>query len=243
MFLQLSRRNPVQMQENRITASKMQENRITASRIHRKNKNDSGVAMIFSLIVGVVIMVFCLLMLLVAYTLYSQTTRKLSQTQCKVLAQSMAEQIKDELANEAGATDEPDGLRKMLKDEMSKDATHLKWVPSGTKDADLKAGQFKDYEFYVEGVSDLPGYCFKVTFQYQTVYASDEAETELGSGTEDDDLEEADTGSKTDAGKTAVGSQIQATVTCYHATTVAAATSGTNGDSAQYTTTMDCDLN
>ncbi|MGN0385089.1 MAG: hypothetical protein ACI4EX_04325 [Lachnospiraceae bacterium] len=67
--------------------------------IRKLHKDDSGVAMIMALIVGVVVMAFCLSLLLVTYTLYAQTARKNAQMQCKVLAQSYVECLRTELAD------------------------------------------------------------------------------------------------------------------------------------------------
>ena len=53
------------------------------------NKN-AGSAMIVALVVCVVVMTMCLMLLLVTYTLFSQTSRQNTQMQCKQMAQSFA---------------------------------------------------------------------------------------------------------------------------------------------------------
>lgn len=65
----------------------------------KKQQNNSGVAMIFAVIVGVVVMVFCLSLLLVTYTLYAQASRQTTRTQCKVFAQSFQENFEQELTD------------------------------------------------------------------------------------------------------------------------------------------------
>lgn len=59
--------------------------------------NNKGSAMITALVVGIVIFGFCLSMLLVAYTLFAQTSRSQVQLGCKNVAQSTAEEIGHEL--------------------------------------------------------------------------------------------------------------------------------------------------
>ena len=66
------------------------------------HKDDSGVAMIMALIVGVVVMVFCLSLLLVAYTLFAQTNRNTIELQCRLLAQSYVENLQTELKDADG---------------------------------------------------------------------------------------------------------------------------------------------
>ena len=63
----------------------------------KKRQNNAGVAMIVVLIVSAVVMVFCLSLLLVTYTLFAQTSRQVTQVQCKILAQSTSETLKEEL--------------------------------------------------------------------------------------------------------------------------------------------------
>lgn len=63
----------------------------------KKTDNDSGVAMITAMIIGVVVMVFCLLLLMVTYILYSQSTNRVNEMQCKIIAQSGMEALRDEI--------------------------------------------------------------------------------------------------------------------------------------------------
>jgi len=67
--------------------------------------NNRGSAMITALVVGLVIFAFCLSMLLVAYTLFAQTSRSQVQLGCKNLAQSTAEEIRKELDDPASYED------------------------------------------------------------------------------------------------------------------------------------------
>lgn len=76
------------------------------SKAYLVGKDNSGVAMIVALVVGVVAMVFCLSLLLVAYTLYAQTNRKNLQTKCKLLAQSSLKAVELELMDNTSNLDE-----------------------------------------------------------------------------------------------------------------------------------------
>ena len=61
--------------------------------------NQSGVAMLMVLIVGAVILVFCLSLLLVTYSLFAQTARQTTRLQCKLMAQSFSESFQEELSD------------------------------------------------------------------------------------------------------------------------------------------------
>lgn len=67
----------------------------------RMISDNRGSAMITALVVGIVIFAFCLSMLLVAYTLFAQTSRTEVALGCKNLAQSTAEEIGKELGDTA----------------------------------------------------------------------------------------------------------------------------------------------
>ena len=62
-------------------------------------KDNSGSAMVMTLIVGMVVMAFCLSLLLVAFTLFSQMNHNTIQFQCKTLAQSYLESLKTDFCN------------------------------------------------------------------------------------------------------------------------------------------------
>ncbi|MGN0151750.1 MAG: hypothetical protein ACI39Q_04685 [Wujia sp.] len=59
--------------------------------------DNSGVAMIVVLVIGVIVLAFCLSLLLVTYTLFSQSSRQVTRLQCKMLAQSASETLGSEL--------------------------------------------------------------------------------------------------------------------------------------------------
>jgi len=106
--------------------------------------DNKGSAMITALVVGVVISGFCLVTLLVSYTLYVQTARQNWQLQCRNLAQTFAENINAEL------TDTNSDLHKDIKAEVLGDAV------LGT--TGIAVGDTKLLEYTVEGPSDMRNY-------------------------------------------------------------------------------------
>lgn len=59
--------------------------------------NNQGMAMIVCLVVIMVVMVFCLSLLLLSYSLYSSSSKELTEKQCNVLAKTLARQINEQL--------------------------------------------------------------------------------------------------------------------------------------------------
>lgn len=70
------------------------------NRIKNLKKDNSGVAMIVSLIVGIVVLGFALSLLMVTYSLYAQMNRKTIGLQCKLLAQNFSEVLGKELKDD-----------------------------------------------------------------------------------------------------------------------------------------------
>ena len=156
-------------------------------RMMRKlHKDDSGVAMIMALIVGVVVMAFCLSLLLVTYTLYSQTARKNAQMQCKVLAQSYVECLRTELAD-------PDSdMVKYLQYKMTDTSSpYGVWVASNASADDiaqLTGRGLNPYEVLQLEI-DASGYRLNLFMTYQTGVEAGEGGEE---GEEPDDEFEGD---------------------------------------------------
>ena len=201
-------------------------------RLHINNKkksNDSGVAMIFALIVGVVILTFCLMLLLVAYTLFSQTSRVLSQSQCKILSQTMADQIADKLEEK-----QPNGLgaNNDLQTELKKRIANKDSV------AGWKAGNELVYETTVPGIS---AYTFEVAFTYVDMITEDMSEsTGAGEAVVDDDMEE--NGLEADFGADGVNSMIGGYPVTVRVTCIRGDSAGNDRDIQQYSTYKDCTL-
>lgn len=65
----------------------------------RKSKHNKGSAMMIAIIVSVVVVAFCLSLLLVCYSLYSSSARKVTSRQCKELAKSISLELEQEITN------------------------------------------------------------------------------------------------------------------------------------------------
>lgn len=63
-------------------------------------KDNRGVAMIYSLVIGIVVAIFAVMLLLVTYSLYAQSSRQVGQTQCRIMADSFIESLTSELVDE-----------------------------------------------------------------------------------------------------------------------------------------------
>ncbi|MBQ9608261.1 MAG: hypothetical protein IJV15_02315 [Lachnospiraceae bacterium] len=68
--------------------------RIRKSKLYKDNR---GSAMIVAIVVSIVVIAFTLSLLLVAYSLFSSNTKKVTQTQVKELAKSVSIEIENEL--------------------------------------------------------------------------------------------------------------------------------------------------
>lgn len=67
------------------------------AKIRTTLKDNSGVAMIYSLVIGVVVAIFAVMLLMVSYSLYVQSSKQIGQQQCRILADSFAENFAGEL--------------------------------------------------------------------------------------------------------------------------------------------------
>lgn len=146
--------------------------------------NNDGVAMVVALVVGVVIMVFCLSMLLVTYTLFAQTSRQTTQLQCKLLAQSYSEALDKEFKKKT----EDSELQKYL-GEMIKDGT---WISADDDVEEIPPGSFREVSMEIDQSDSnvAVGYSIVTTFSYE----SNESEDDEGliPGTDDDDQDDTD---------------------------------------------------
>lgn len=63
-------------------------------------RDNRGVAVLYSLVIGIVVTVFSVMLLLAAYSLFAQSNENLGQVQCRVMAQSYAECLRNELSDQ-----------------------------------------------------------------------------------------------------------------------------------------------
>lgn len=140
----------------------------TQTKLH---KDDSGVAMIVALIVSVVVMVFCLSLLLVAYTLFSQTNRNNIQLQCKFLAQSYAEDLKEEME------DTDSDMVKYLQYKMTDTASaYGVWISTDASAEEREEYTLKGVKTYEELnlEVDAEGYHIYLTVTHKPLAGTDE---------------------------------------------------------------------
>lgn len=129
-------------------------------------KDDKGVATIFTLIVAVIVLCFCLTLLMVSYTLFAQTNRQTSQLQCKLLAQSFSEQLKEEIDDKN--SDLVKFMQKAIDDGNWRDSSEDKNTWNG-----------KDYStLYLDGYSNDTDYEITVEFTYSLGQSDDDGEDE-----------------------------------------------------------------
>lgn len=152
--------------------------------------NNDGVAMVVALVVGVVIMVFCLSMLLVTYTLFAQTSRQTTQLQCKLLAQSYSEALDKEFSKKA----EDSELQKYLAD-MIKDGS---WMSEDDDSEEAGPGSYSEVTMEIDqSASNVAvGYTIVTTFTYEN--NDSEEDDEPLPGTDDDDQDDTGNDPETD---------------------------------------------
>lgn len=148
--------------------------------------DNSGVAMLTVLIVGVVVTVFCLSLLLVSYTLFSQTSRKTTQLECKILAQSTAETLGKELQNSDSE------LAAYLSNQI-KDGYWISEDEYNSSDDIPQQGVVSELVLKLDAGQALKNYNVYVTLTYNLNVVDDEGE---GDGDEDDDQDEDLSGGK-----------------------------------------------
>lgn len=140
--------------------------------------NNKGVAMLMVLIVSAVVMVFCLSLLLVTYSLFSQSARQTGRLQSKLYAQSCEESIKAELKN-------PDSdLNQYLKTQIQNGM----WIPEGAGEeelANVPEEAVQEMILWLDTKGKAEGYQVKVVLTYSRNTSDDEDE-----GNEDDDQDE-----------------------------------------------------
>lgn len=156
-------------------------------------KDNSGSAMVMTLIVGMVVMAFCLSLLLVAFTLFSQMNHNTIQFQCKTLAQSYLESLKTDFCN-------PDSdLIKYLSSKMeAPEEGNEIWIAQNLPESELeelKQNGLKPYkDLYLQ--VDASGYTMDICMTYERTQATAEEDSENES---DDEIEEVNSNSNTNS--------------------------------------------
>lgn len=161
-------------------------------RHHRKvcrrrivRNSNAGVAMVTVLIVSAVVMVFCLSLLLVTYTLFAQTSRQVTQLQCKLLAQSMSETLGEELKD-------PDSeLTKYLGQQIEDGYWISQNAPDTEEEKSPAANAVTELLLDLDDGDALGEYQISVTLTYSLNLADDDGSSE---GDEKDDQDQDPSG-------------------------------------------------
>ncbi|MGN0379228.1 MAG: hypothetical protein ACI4EU_06540 [Butyrivibrio sp.] len=171
-----------------------------ASGLKRKTriiKDDSGVAMIFVMIVGAVVLAFCLSMLLVTYTLFSQTSRQTTQMQCKLLAQTFSESFGEELK-------EPDSE---ICEYLGRQIKNGSWVSIEAPEDSTETDCVKELVLDLDDSDKIGDYALSVKLTYSVNVADDDEEE---TATEDDDQDdEQENGDSGNAGEEVTGNNAE----------------------------------
>lgn len=146
----------------------------------KRIKQNSGAAMVVALIVGAVILVFCLSLLLVSYTLFTQTNRQITQEQCRILTQSTMETLGKELKN-------PDSELALYLGEQIKSGKWMSESDSNAADPDaIESDVVSELSMTVDSNDQTGDYHIQVTFTYEYNLPDDD-DDEGGGGKDDQD--------------------------------------------------------
>lgn len=158
---------------------------ILKKRLKEIQNDNSGVAMVFAMIVGVVVMVFCLSLILVTYTLFAQINRQTVQLQNKMLAQSLSEALGGELS------DEDSELIQYLTAEIASGKWISQEMAKAYEETEIPKDAFTDLTLDMEQ-DTVQGYTVEVTFTYNTNDSGDDP----GDLDDDDDDDQDETDSE-----------------------------------------------
>lgn len=182
----------------------MKEKKICCRFFQRKRNilrnNQSGVAMLMVLIVGAVILVFCLSLLLVTYSLFIQTSRQTTRLQCKLMAQSFSESLQEELSDSSSE----------LSVYLGKQISEGNWKSSmdGTEEEGpedvTNPDAVSELVLNLDDSATLSDYHLRVTLTYSLNAADDE---EGDGGDDEDDQDNSLSGNDIDSGNQQNGKQ------------------------------------
>ena len=121
---------------------------IMAKRLNRFKLNNEGVALIYALMAGTVAMVFCLMLLMISYSLYAQVSANNSDMQLKLAAETFAEALHDDLEYTG---EERSSMTKYLAKEINNA---------------IVGGNKEDIELIVYDPDEMGNYCIYLLIQY-----------------------------------------------------------------------------
>lgn len=161
--------------------------------------NQSGVAMLMVLIVGAVILVFCLSLLLVTYSLFAQTARQTTRLQCKLMAQSFSESFQEELSDSSSE----------LSVYLGKQISEGNWKSSmdgmdeEEPDDEENPDAVSEIVLNLDDASTMSDYHLRVVLTYSLNAADEEGD----GGDDEDDQDNSLSGNDVDSGNQQNGKQ------------------------------------
>ena len=145
----------------------MREAKIRAKRHERYKLNNEGIALIYALIAGTVAMVFCLMLLMISYNLYSQVSADTTDLQLRIAAESFENALKSEF----NSADSNSSLSKYIDTEIRKEQVKKNKNEEYSDELNLMVYYNDDYG---DGNS-MGNYCVFLTVGYEL---NDTSETE-----------------------------------------------------------------
>ena len=145
-----------------------------ADRLDRFKLNNEGVALIYALIVGTVAMVFCLMLLMVSYNLYSQVSADTTDIQLRVAAESFENALWSELYSASESS-----LNRYIDSEIRKEQVKKNNGQEYTDELNLL---FYYNDDYGDGVN-MGNYCIYVTIGYELNDSTETGEPGAGGST------------------------------------------------------------
>lgn len=172
--------------------------------------------MLMVLIVGAVVLVFCLSLLLVTYSLFAQTSRQITRLQCKLLAQSFSESLGEELKDPAS------GLSVYLKEQIQNGYWISGEASQSMDESSSESAAVSELLMNMDDEAALGDYHVTVALTYSVNVADDEGGDEGEEGDDQDPNLGGEAGSGEGPGPTAgedpgasgTTYSIQATVKC-----------------------------
>lgn len=162
--------------------------------------NQSGVAMLMVLIVGAVILVFCLSLLLVTYSLFAQTARQTTRLQGKMMAQSFSESLQEELSD--SSSNLAVYLGEQIRDGNWKSS--MGGIDEEEPDDEENPDAVSELILNLDDSSTLSDYHLSVTLTYSLNAADDE---EGDGGDDEDDQDDSVSENDADSGNQQNGKQ------------------------------------
>lgn len=155
--------------------------------ICRIKDDNRGVALVYALVIGTVVMTFALMLLLVTYTLFTQASRQTTNIQCKLLAESFGQNL--ELQLEDTDSEMYKYIKASVYDPLTDtDMTESYWVPTNMKTELLPATYTTVKRMVLKDEPALGYYKIYLTLSYES-YLADGEDNDLDTLEDDNELD------------------------------------------------------